>query len=118
MTYWIEEGILGTCSLTEITPKGVIILDVRDLKDGWNDPILIRIKVNTVFKCINTGHPVIIRCQAGIGRSNAIAISTLCKLNGKSWDENEKLVKEKVRRTQICSDLRKCCKKAVKQVLR
>lgn len=113
MTYWIVPGILGTCSIQEMTPKGAIIIDVRDLIDGWNNSLVIRERVQVIFKALSTGFPVIIRCEGGISRSNALAITTLCFMNGKSWEENEDFVRKKVTRTQINLSLKEACKEAL-----
>jgi len=114
MTYWIIDGVLGTCAVNEETPKGTIIVDIRDLEDDWNDPILIQRKIRIIIKTLSTGMPVIIRCQAGMSRSNAIAIATLCHLNGKNWEENEELVRKRVPRMQLNMNLRDACKRTVR----
>jgi len=115
MMYWILEGKLGTCALCEETPEGAIIVDVRDLEDNWNEPEEIRKKVKIILKAINMGQPVIIRCMAGISRSNALAVTTLCRMNGKNWNENEMIVRQLVKRFQINMSLRDACKKAVRK---
>ena len=113
--YWVVEGILGTCAMREVTPKGAITVDVRDLEDGWNPPEKIRKKVDLILKCINMGVPVIIQCAAGMSRSNAIAVTVLTRMNGKDWNENEKCVRNKVKRTQIEMSLRDACLEALEE---
>jgi len=73
MTCWILKDLLGTSAVGEETPKGAIVIDVRDLK----------------------------------------AVTTLSYMNGKSWEENETLVRRIVRRTFIDSNLRDSCKKVL-----
>ena len=113
MTYWIIENKLGTAAIGEELPKGSNLYDVRYLKDGINNLNILKGTIYNIYKDLSRGSRIIIRCQAGISRSNAIAIAVLCLYNKNSWEENEKIVREKVRRTQIESSLKDCCKRVL-----
>lgn len=113
--FWILKNRLGTCALNEETPEGAIIIDIRDLKDGWNEPKEINKRIELVLKTLSMGFSVIIRCTAGISRSNVLAMAVLCYLNGKDWEENENLVRKKVLRTQINLSFKKACKKVLEK---
>jgi len=114
MTYWILENKLGTCAVGEEVPKGSIVHDVRYLVDGKNTPLNIWLTVVSVRKSLSSGNPIIIQCQAGMSRSNAIAIMILCLRNNRSWEENEEFVRKKVPRTLIDLSLKDSCKKALR----
>jgi len=113
VTYWIWEN-LGTCSITEYTDEGVIIIDVRDLKDGYEDPRKIKHKLLTIGGLLGMGHRVVVRCVAGMSRSNAIAIATIVLMTNWEWDEAEAEVKRKVPRCTICMDFADSVKQAIK----
>jgi protein-tyrosine phosphatase len=116
MGFWIIKDFLGTCAEREETPAGVIIVDIKDLDDGKNPPKRIKEKIDLVIKCLNMKVPVFIKCLAGISRSNGLAVAVLCELNGKTWDENEVLVRQKVPRTQINLSFKESCLEALELV--
>jgi protein-tyrosine phosphatase len=70
---------LATCSLFEsCTDEGWIIVDVRDLKDGagnYVDDVAHRIELISNLMC--SGYKVVVRCQAGMSRSNTFATAAL-----------------------------------------
>jgi len=113
MFNWVIEDILGTCAFGDETPPGVIIVDVRDLPDGKADPMQIIRKIRTIIKCLSTGNAIVIRCQAGISRSNSIVVGVLCTMNGKSWDENEAFVKKAVPQFQVNLAFKESCLEAL-----
>jgi len=115
MTYWIWDN-LGTCSITEYTIEGIIVIDVRDLKDGHENLGKIKHKLITICGLLAMGHRVVIRCMAGMSRSNALACGVMCLLGGMHWDEGEKLVKSKVPRCTINLDFADSVKNVIKQM--
>lgn len=115
MTYWIWDN-LGTCSITEYTIEGVIVVDVRDLKDGSENIGKIKHKLITIGGLLAMGHQVVIRCVAGMSRSNAVACGMLMLFNKIEWYEAENLVKSKVPRCMINQDFADCVKQAVKLI--
>lgn len=76
--YWIWKN-LGTCSITEsFTPEGTIIIDVRDLNDsGENSVEAIKIKIATIINLMTSGEKIVVRCLAGMSRSNTIACASM-----------------------------------------
>jgi len=88
MVYWIWNE-LGTCNMLESnTPAGVIIIDVRDLEDGGKNSIdEVADKIQLVGNLLASGYKVVVRCQAGMSRSNTIACAAMVWINGDMyWD--------------------------------
>ncbi|MGA2606307.1 MAG: NAD-dependent epimerase/dehydratase family protein [Terriglobia bacterium] len=78
MIHWISES-LGTAAWdgVDATP-GTHILDVRDLLDKeGNSPALLRSKINEGVACLQNGQKVVVCCDYGMSRSNAIAAGIL-----------------------------------------
>jgi nucleoside-diphosphate-sugar epimerase len=90
MIRWITEA-LGTaaCDDEECLHAGqaVMVVDVRELadKDGNNDHLL-RAKISTAAEALRTGRKVVVCCDMGISRSNAVAAGALMAC-GSSYDE-------------------------------
>jgi len=72
--YWITKT-LGTASEKEVIRKEDVdeIIYVTDLNDGWNSPEFIYLKVKQILIPIFQKKRVVLKCKAGISRSNAIA---------------------------------------------
>lgn len=87
---------LATCNMIEgNTPEGWIIVDVRDLKDGKGNSIEdVADKIQLVANLLASGYKVVVRCQAGMSRSNHIACASLlyCRTYD-FWDEAWNIVK-------------------------
>lgn len=105
MTYWIWET-LGTCSMFELTEEGAIIVDVRDLSDVEKNIDRIKDRINLIAGLIVNGRRVVVRCVAGINRSNVFACGAMCliqpikqDLDG-TWNYHMEIVKGKVGRAQ------------------
>ncbi|NVM21083.1 MAG: NAD-dependent epimerase/dehydratase family protein [Desulfobacterales bacterium] len=89
MIRWITSD-LGTApceKLGNVSP-GVHIIDVRDLVDkAGNTACQIRDKIQKAVELLDAGQRVIICCDHGISRSNAIAAGVLYKREGISFAE-------------------------------
>jgi len=80
---------LATCNLLEsCTPEGWIVVDVRDLKDGeGNDLEPVKMKIMVVANLMASGQKVVVRCLAGMSRSNTIACASMMMINlDHTWD--------------------------------
>jgi hypothetical protein len=123
MTYWIIRN-LGTISLLEsMTEEGVIIVDVRDLKDDETDKFKIRKKIELIAGLMSLGHRVAVRCVGGMNRSNCMAIATLCYIEphgdlDNTWNFHYDRVKAVCGRAHICPDLVDTTKKVLKAIRR
>ena len=95
---------LATCSIFEsYTPEGWIIVDVRDLiDDAGNSVDEVGKKIELVANLLCSGHKVVVRCQAGMSRSNTIACAALlwCRVFP-TWNETWNLIKEKCPRAML-----------------
>ncbi len=80
---WITER-LGTSPWQEQLASGMSgIVDVRHLRDAsGNSPIVIQEKITEALNYLKRGTPVVICCDHGISRSNAIAAAILAKDTG------------------------------------
>jgi nucleoside-diphosphate-sugar epimerase len=85
---WINEQ-LGTGPAAQVLPQaGVVVLDVRDLVDkGGNDPEQVGQKITTGVELIGKGKRLVVCCDYGMSRSNAIAAGILAKLCDISVDQ-------------------------------
>ena len=122
MTNWIWKE-LGTISLLESdTENGVIIVDVRDLRDGkGNDVEKIKKKIQLIANLLSIGEKVTVRCVGGISRSNTIACAVMVyMLDRYSWEEpwatQWNKVRKKVPRAQENLDFIKEVKEALKEL--
>lgn len=94
---------LGTCSLLEsLTPEGAIVVDVRDLKDsGENSVEAIKTKIMIVANLMACGERVIVRCLAGMSRSNSIACAAMMLMGNKhTWDHHWTIIEKKCPRAR------------------
>lgn len=83
---WLTENI-ATAAYTEAIkdefPAGTVLVDVRDLVDKiGNSQTLIRQRVESVVEVLRSGQSVVICCDYGMSRSNAIAIGAISKWQG------------------------------------
>lgn len=88
MICWITDS-LGTASWGEVSElPDIHILDVRDLVDkGGNPREVVRLKIEQATRYLQDGKKVIVCCDYGISRSNAIAAGIISKHQGKSLND-------------------------------
>lgn len=94
---------LATCNLIEsCTPEGWIVVDVRDLTDGpENDIEVVKIKIMLVANLMTSEQKVVVRCLAGMSRSNSIACAAMMLMgNDKTWDHWWNVVEKKCPRAR------------------
>jgi protein-tyrosine phosphatase len=75
---------------------GIVIIDVRDLEDGLNEPGVIWRKVGAALCALSLGNKVAIRCHAGISRSNAIAAAVLAIRENRSYNQALEIMRERI----------------------
>jgi len=80
MIRWITES-LGTSPWSERPEdKDISIIDIRDMVDKeGNKPEVIKAKIKTAIDYLRAGKKVVICCDYGISRSNAIAAGVLAQ---------------------------------------
>ncbi|MCL2206460.1 MAG: NAD-dependent epimerase/dehydratase family protein [Fibromonadales bacterium] len=83
MIRWIIQEKLGTAPANaDCIGNDVVVLDVRDLVDrSGNSANLIKSKIGEGVAFLESGKRVIVCCDYGISRSNAIAAGILSKFN-------------------------------------
>ena len=111
IVYWITK-FLGTKAVNEeLKPEeyGSIIYDVRHLKDGENELVPLRNTIQTVAGlctyCSKFGMKLIIQCDAGISRSNMLAVVMLVAQVDMELQDAIDFVKKKCPRMQINQDM-------------
>jgi len=105
MIRWITEN-LGTARIEDVNDKNYSIVDVRNLVDregNTNQAILE--KINAVVNLLKQNHKVVICCDYGISRSNAVAIGAIVKCFHYDFDEAVKFVMEKTKEPAIRIDI-------------
>lgn len=86
MIRWITET-LGTASWTEVKDRADLsVVDVRDMVDkGGNTTAVVREKIEEALSKLKHARKVVIACDYGMSRSNAIAAGILTRLRGVSF---------------------------------
>lgn len=110
---------LATCSLFEnCTPEGWIVVDVRDLKDGpANDIEAVKMKIMIVANLMASGQKVVVRCLAGMSRSNTIACASMMMINlDHTWDYYWHKVEKKCPRARQNLEFVDAVKKALSEM--
>jgi UDP-glucuronate decarboxylase len=102
MIRWITE-YLGTAACEEVTAlKGIRVVDVRELVDkGGNSASMIRAKIDEVLNHLRQGEKVVICCDYGMSRSNAIAAGVLSLYENIDFNEAIRYVMHTTNETQI-----------------
>lgn len=103
---WITP-FLGTAPFSaEPAEDGSAIIDVRDLVDkAGNDIRAIRAKIRRGADEIRIGRKVIVCCDCGISRSNAIAAGIVASVNDMDFNDALRTVIEKTGENQIKTEL-------------
>lgn len=112
MIRWITEN-LGTCSSEELSKQhDANIVDVRDMVDkGGNPSEIAKQKIEEALLYLEKGGKVIICCEYGMSRSNAIASGVLAKFAHIPFNEAIRKVisatEEKSVKVEVLSAVRK-----------
>ncbi len=97
MILWITDRLGTASSVGLVTNSEFSSLDVRDLVDkGGNEVDLVRAKIEEGSAILAKGQRLVVFCDYGISRSNAIAAGILAKSTGNSFDD---ALQEVVKRT-------------------
>lgn len=101
MIRWITEN-LGTAKRDDVNDKEYSVVDVRDLvdKEGNSDQAILE-KIKAAVDLLKQNHKVVICCDYGISRSNAIAIGVIVKCFDYNFDEAVKFVMERTGETAV-----------------
>lgn len=99
---WITP-MIGTASADEISEiHDFQLIDVRDLVDkAGNRPDIVREKIRHGTKCLKEGKKIVVCCDYGISRSNAIAAGILASYEKTSLDASVRQVQEATGETEI-----------------
>ena len=102
---WITDR-LGTSPWCEgLNSVGCTVVDVRMLRDqSGNSPNTVRAKISEVLDSLKGEKPVVVCCDYGISRSNAIAAAALAEELGIDLGEGLRLVIEATGETEIKID--------------
>jgi UDP-glucuronate decarboxylase len=105
MIKWITEN-LGTAEIGDVNDKGYSVVDVRDLvdKEGNSEQAILE-KIDTVIDLLKQNHKVVVCCDYGISRSNAIAVGAIAKYLGYDFDEAVRFVIEETGKKAIHVDV-------------
>jgi len=110
---------LATCSLLEsLTPEGWIVVDVRDLKDGKDNSVeAIKINIAMIGNLMCSGQKEVVRCLAGMSRSNTIACASMMLFDiTHTWDHYWHLVEKACPRARQNLDFVDTVKKALEEM--
>jgi hypothetical protein len=113
MTYWIRRN-LGIVSEDEPKEPGIVILDVRDLRDEANPPQNIIPKIAAGVWLVEHGMAVVVQCQGGISRSPGIAAAIIAYMDKIPFEDALNEVQDKVRRAMPEMSLRDSIKSALR----
>jgi len=114
MIRWINEN-LGTAKIEDVNNEEYSVVDVRDLVDReGNENQAILGKIDAAVDLLKQKHKVVISCDYGISRSNAIAIGALVKCFNYDFDEAVKFVIDKTGEMGIRVDILNSVRRALK----
>lgn len=113
MIRWINE-YLGTARRDNVDDGDYSVVDVRDLVDREGNSVQeIRSKIDAAADLLKQKHKVIICCDYGISRSNAIAIGILTDSFNYDFNKATELVVAKTGETAINIDLLNSVRRAL-----
>jgi len=119
---WITRtlGVKSSRSKLRKEEFGLIIVDLRDVVDGPNDPMDIIKTFNKVLTVAAVGRKsnvkVVLQCEAGISRSCAFVAAIFVHANDMEWDDAIDFVKKKVPECQMNLELIDSIKEALERV--
>jgi UDP-glucuronate decarboxylase len=102
MIRWIVANQLGTGPFDRIPPDDYTVLDVRELVDkAGNSTDAVRAKIDEGLAVIKSGSALVVACDFGISRSNAIAAGILASWRAIDFDDALQLVLAETGETSI-----------------
>lgn len=85
---WIIRNKLGTAPAELLNGSEYNLLDVRDMVDKIGNPsLMVKAKIEQGVKALNDNKPLVVCCDYGISRSNAIAAGIVSMYYGKTLSE-------------------------------
>lgn len=101
------------------TPEGWIIVDVRDINDSGDNSIEeLKTKITLVSNLLASGQKVVVRCLAGMSRSNSIACAAMMLINiTLTWNDCWNQIRGTVPRAVVNNDLQDAVKKALSELI-
>ena len=97
--------------------KGYRVWDVTSINDGRNEPSSIAILLLDILRDVVAHKEIIvIQCQAGISRSNALATGILVLAHNLDFDDALRMVKALNPRANPNLDILNCVREAVKMI--
>lgn len=117
MIKWITDEI-GTAAMNSIDKEQFegAIVDVRDMVDkSGNRSIIINEKINKAIEFLESGKKVVICCDYGISRSNAIAAGLLAKWENVSFNTALKQVIEKTNEKSLKLEVISAVRRAIEE---
>jgi len=116
MAQWINERF-GIVAETEPRERGVLVLNIADLKDGHNNTNEIKKKLMIGLQLLEHAETrLLIECKGGISRSPTIAAGILAIQQNINLTTSLDQVARKVPRTQYNYDLVDSLKKTLKSM--
>ena len=102
MIRWISDRLGTAPALSPEIAPGMARLDVRDLVDKFgNDTAAVRAKIDQGVALLASGMPLVVCCDYGISRSNAIAAGILAVSEGVALPEAVRRVMAATGETEI-----------------
>lgn len=104
---WINQR-LGTAAFDKMVTENqsIFILDVRDMVDKkGNSNDIVKAKIEQGVQAYQEGRSVVVCCDYGISRSNAIAAGILAKIENRSFHEAVRQVIEKTKELSIKTEM-------------
>jgi protein-tyrosine phosphatase len=119
---WITKFIGVKSAKTPLSEKeyGSIIVDVRNLIDGVNEPDELVKTLQKLFTVVAFARqfksPVVIQCEAGLSRSTSLIAAIFVKANDMEWEDALDFVKKKVPAAQFNQDFIDCLKRILETI--
>jgi UDP-glucuronate decarboxylase len=102
---WISDR-LGTAAWDDPGTAGAVVVDVRDLLDrAGNAADAVAARIEGAVRAVREGGRVVICCDHGMSRSNAVAAGVLARLEGISFDEAARRVVNVAGATHVKSEM-------------
>lgn len=114
MIHWITKN-LGTASFDEASRlSGICIIDVRDLVDkGGNTVDAIRTKIDSTIDYLKQDEKVVVCCDYGMSRSNAIAAGAIALKEGIEFPNAVRMVINSTGEEEINLNVLSAVRKAI-----
>lgn len=116
MVKWIRPNI-GTASYEDgAVCSGISIIDVRDIVDRrGNQALSVKEKIDEAVLRIKNGEKIVICCDYGMSRSNAIAVGVLVKVEGMPFLDAVRKVLEATGEKQIKVEMLSTVRSAIEE---